>query len=428
MIEIKSGLVRINETSENKIVNFHLKRGFAMLTAFRSEYTISENRGRNRKLAGDLKANGYSYIKVTGGYIETITSDNVNWKEGDVIPNDPEHRQLAVMEESFLVPMFNVETKETITDLKSFRNDMIDLGIKYEQDSVLIAPPEGQGKPEYVITNSRNGVTGSVDCTFDTLTIASVADTYFSMKEKTIRKAKRKRKDGVGGVKFESAWLDEPCHTVNGVRARKMRNELAPFGSHYFNQSSLYTRNENKMKDRNALLESLENRLSVLERKFESKYSDYSQDELDSALVSACREAKNILPIKKLLGAGSNVNADVYNGETGRNLTPLIAACYTKRGINIIKLLLENGADPKKTSEWSRLTPMGAACQLGGTNFLPVFPTLEMIDLLVSYGAKMTDDDIQDIRDLLEGAENNRIKHMPADIDDLKKILSKYER
>ena len=54
-LNIKNGLVQINETSEDRIINFHLKRGFAMLTAFRSENSLSENRARNRRLANDLK-------------------------------------------------------------------------------------------------------------------------------------------------------------------------------------------------------------------------------------------------------------------------------------------------------------------------------------------------------------------------------------
>lgn len=237
-LNIKNGLVQINETSEDRIINFHLKRGFAMLTAFRSEYSLAENRSRNRQLANDLKQLGYSYVKVTGGYIETITPDNPNWEDADVIPGRDDIRQLPIMEESFLVTMFNIKTNE-VADYKTFKDDMIDLGIKYEQDSVLVSPPVGMGSPSYIITNSRSGNIGSVDCSFGSLSIANVADTYFSMKEKTINKARAKRREGVGGVKFESSWLDEPAHTISGVRIRDNRNEIAPFGSHYYNMSNL---------------------------------------------------------------------------------------------------------------------------------------------------------------------------------------------
>jgi len=237
-LNIKNGLVQINETSEERIINVHLKNGFAMLTAFRSEFSFSENRSRNRQLANDLKNLGYSYIKITGGYIETITPDNPNWDDADIIYGRDDIRQLPIMEESFLVTMFNYKTGES-TDFKSFRNDMIKLGIKYEQDSILIAPPKDTGKPAYIITNSRSGDVGSIDCEFSNLSVANVANTYFSMKEKTINKARAKRREGVGGIKFESAWLDEPAHTVSGVRIRDNRNEIPPFGSHYYNMSNL---------------------------------------------------------------------------------------------------------------------------------------------------------------------------------------------
>lgn len=237
-LNIKNGLVQINETSEDRIINFHLPRGFAMLTAFRSEYSFGENRSRNRQLANDLKQLGYSYVKVTGGYIETITPDNPNWEDADVIPGRDDIRQLPIMEESFLVTMFNIKTNE-VADYETFKDDMIDLGKEFEQDSVLVAPPVGQGSPAYIVTNGRSGEVGSVDCKFNNLTVAGVTSQFFSMKEKTINKARAKRREGVGGIKFESAWLDEPAHTISGVRIRDNRNEIPPFGSHYYNMSNL---------------------------------------------------------------------------------------------------------------------------------------------------------------------------------------------
>ena len=257
-IFIKNGLVRIDETSEDRMINFHLKRGFAMLTAFRSEYTLLENRSHNRQLASDLKSLGYSYTKITGGYIEKIDRDNPNWDIANSISGDDDHRELEVMEESFFVMMYNVKTKSPVSDFKTFRKDILALGELYEQDSVLVSPPEGEGTPQYFVTNSRNGNVGSVDCTFNSFTLASISNTYFSMKEKTINKARAKRRQGVGGVKFESAWVDEPCHTISGVRGRESRNETAPFGSHYYKNSNLNNANvEMALEDRVSKLESI---------------------------------------------------------------------------------------------------------------------------------------------------------------------------
>ena len=237
-LNIKNGLVQINETSEDKIINFHLKRGFAMLTAFRSEYSLAQNRNRNRQLASHLKSLGYGFIKVTGGYTENIGPDNPNWDDAEST-QDPDIRRLPIMEESFLVPMYDINAHDIITDFNTFKSDMIDLGKEFEQDSVLVAPPIGQGSPAYIITNSRSGEVGSIDCTFNNLTVAGVTSQYFSMKEKTLNKARAKRREGVGGVRFESAWLDEPAYTISGVRIRAERNELPPFGSHYYGNSQV---------------------------------------------------------------------------------------------------------------------------------------------------------------------------------------------
>ena len=259
-LNIKNGLVQINETSEDRIINFHLKRGFAMLTAFRSENSLSENRARNRRLANDLKMLGYSYAKVTGGYVEVIKEDNPNWDIADIVDGRDDIRRLPVMEESFLVTVYNIKTGE-LADFKVFKEDMIDLGIKYEQDSVLVSPPAGLGSPSYIVTNNKNGDIGSTDCSFSSLSVANVADTYFTMKEKTINKSRAKRREGVGGVKFESAWLDEPAHTISGVRMRDNRNEIAPFGSHYYNMSNLNTK-YNKLESRVRKLERLLNKFN----------------------------------------------------------------------------------------------------------------------------------------------------------------------
>jgi len=259
-LNIKNGLVQINETSEDKIINFHLKRGFAMLTAFRSEYTLSQNRGRNRQLASRLKSLGYGFIKVTGGYTENIGPDNPNWDDAEPT-SDPDIRRLPIMEESFLVPMYDINVHDVVADFNTFKSDMIDLGKEFEQDSVLVAPPVGKGSPAYIITNSRSGEVGSIDCTFSSLTVAGVTSQFFSMKEKTLNKARAKRREGVGGVRFESAWLDEPAHTISGVRIRTERNELSPFGSHYYGNSQVGN------------LTTLERRVEKLERLVRDKFA-----------------------------------------------------------------------------------------------------------------------------------------------------------
>lgn len=198
-LNIKDGLVQIDETLEDKITDFHLNNGFAMLSAFHNEYTFEQNRSHNKQLASRLKSFGYSFIKVTGYYIDHIEFDK------------------SIIVESFLVPVYDIKTKES-ADFDTYKSYMIELDKEFGQDSILISPPGDQGN----------------------ITIASVADTYFSMKENNLNKDRTRSSEDIDCIKFESAWLDEPAHTISGVRARAERNELPPFGSHYYNNSRIY--------------------------------------------------------------------------------------------------------------------------------------------------------------------------------------------
>ena len=238
------GYIRLNETSYDKLVNYHFSNGFCILTAFRSEYTTAQNRARNKRLAADLKANNLGFIRVTGGYREVISRDNINWEEAEVISDNDDKRLLTIMEESLLVPNYNTKTKKPFDNFSDLEDIIIDLGIKYEQDSVLVSPPNSDGKAFYVITNDRYGNIGDIDIKFDKMDLASITDTYFSSLSKTINKLKTKRKDVVGGFKFEKkkyicSFVDEPRHTLSGMRSENESGAIPIFGSHYYENSNL---------------------------------------------------------------------------------------------------------------------------------------------------------------------------------------------
>lgn len=209
-LNIKDGLVQIDEALEDKITNFHLNRGFAMLSAFRSECTFEQNRISSKQLANSIKSLGYYFIKVTGCYTKSIVSNGTDCDEAKH-EQDSNIQRLSIMVESFLVPMYDMKTKKSI-NFNTFKSDMIEVGRELDQDAVLIVPPTDQ----------------------DSLTVANAANAFFLRKEKTLNEA------SVDDVKFESAWLDEPAHTISGIRGRAARNELPPFGSHYYGNSQIY--------------------------------------------------------------------------------------------------------------------------------------------------------------------------------------------
>lgn len=237
------GYVRIDETSYDKLTNYHLENGFVILSAFRSEYTLSENRKRTRNMKNDIRDAGFGFIPVVGGYREIIKQDNPNWEKADVISGKENERIYQTTEESVLVPNYDMKTKEPFSDFENLRKLAIKLGQKYDQDTVLISPP--QGKAHYVITSDRyassvGSTVGSVDMQFDKMSLANIADAYFTSLAKTINKLKHKSD---GGVKFENkayigAYIREPMHTLAGAHSLSMNNELPMFGSHYMPSST----------------------------------------------------------------------------------------------------------------------------------------------------------------------------------------------
>lgn len=86
---------------------------------------------------------------------------------------------------------------------------------------------------------------------FDKMDLASITDTYFSSLSKTINKLKVKRGDGVGGFKFEKlkyvcTFVDEPRHTLSGMRSENASGALPVFGSHYYETSTLAKKIKNE--------------------------------------------------------------------------------------------------------------------------------------------------------------------------------------
>lgn len=91
-----------------------LERNAAMITAFRVDlYDTSTNRQRNRVLAQDLRAKGWGFTPVIGG-----------WEQ--------EETGLAVEEETFVV------SAPPALERKQFAAELLKLTRKYDQDGALI--------------------------------------------------------------------------------------------------------------------------------------------------------------------------------------------------------------------------------------------------------------------------------------------------
>lgn len=77
----EAGLSRVWQQTNDKSV------AYAIITAFRSERTLSQNRAENRKLTAELRKNGFGFIKLDGFWIE----------------NEGTPEEIEVEEESFFI-------------------------------------------------------------------------------------------------------------------------------------------------------------------------------------------------------------------------------------------------------------------------------------------------------------------------------------
>jgi hypothetical protein len=111
----------------------HTSKPFAVITAFRDDYSLSQNRGRNSQLESVLKQLRAGGIKLIGFWQEA--PDDMSYaqakKEGKLTP---------VKEESYFIPM------PQHLDWERFYETMKKVGKKFNQDAILL----GDGKSAWL--------------------------------------------------------------------------------------------------------------------------------------------------------------------------------------------------------------------------------------------------------------------------------------
>ncbi len=122
---------QLNESGLARLAKHMEEHDCGTITAFRSRegcggpqdkpYTKSDNQKRNRQLYANLQMKGYLVTAVHGAYIENYNT-----------PNAKEVRENVY---------FVVDGKDT----GHLREDLINLGGKYQQDSILYIPKGGRG-------------------------------------------------------------------------------------------------------------------------------------------------------------------------------------------------------------------------------------------------------------------------------------------
>ena len=119
--EILSESKIINETSLSRVWQ-HVKgpRPFALVTAFRGEFTREDNIKRNKKLAADIRNLGYGFFFLDGFWIEN--------------QGTPEERKVS--EDSLFVVGPQGSDRE-------FIKNMVKLAKENNQDGVLVKSTDG---------------------------------------------------------------------------------------------------------------------------------------------------------------------------------------------------------------------------------------------------------------------------------------------
>jgi hypothetical protein len=121
----------INESGLSRLTKHMDEHDCGTITAFRSkegcggpddaEYSLDDNKKRNRQLYANLEVLGYGVTRVDGAYIENFGTKDAKEVKEDVY---------------FVVDLKNKGT---------LKSDLMRLGEKYMQDSILFIPKGGKG-------------------------------------------------------------------------------------------------------------------------------------------------------------------------------------------------------------------------------------------------------------------------------------------
>lgn len=176
----------LTEASLNHILNKDkYSEGYVIVSACRGDWDeddrVENNRLNNektRELKRCAKDEGFGYIPVYGGFIENFKTDKAR----------------EVFERSLMVfPYSNRGERRGFDELRDWAKDM---GIRFNQDAVLIKEPDdanGPKAPYYLVTANRDGNTiGDKQEWFgkDTYKVNDIAQQFFTSMRKKSRRHK----------------------------------------------------------------------------------------------------------------------------------------------------------------------------------------------------------------------------------------------
>ena len=138
---IKAGRYELDEASMGRIyqhiVSNPKTNSWAVITASRGENSPAENAKRNKDLENDLRKMGLGFVHADGMWRE-CKNQSIEYK------NCPEELKVPSEEKVLFIP--NIP-----------KDKAVELGKKYQQDSVLYADEETKAKGEATFIDSKSG-------------------------------------------------------------------------------------------------------------------------------------------------------------------------------------------------------------------------------------------------------------------------------
>jgi hypothetical protein len=138
---IKAGRYELDEESMGRIyqhiVSNPKTKSWAVITASRGENTPAENARKNKELENDLRKMGLGFVHADGMWRE-CKNQSIEYKDC------PEELKVPSEEKVLFIP--NIP-----------KDKAVELGKKYQQDSVLYADEETKAKGEATFIDSKSG-------------------------------------------------------------------------------------------------------------------------------------------------------------------------------------------------------------------------------------------------------------------------------
>ena len=206
-------IVPITEVNAKSLIDKHSKSGYVILSPCRGYFDFnlnpntdkeklsSINNIRIRELIELIKESGFSYTPVYGGFIE----------------NQGEENEENVYERSFIIYPYN--KKGELMNFELLRDFAIEMGKRFNQDSVLIKEPNGNAK--YVKQN------GDIDFEFgDNIEFNDLTQTYFTDLHKNTNKFKDMSKRTPTRFSFVESYINPAPQSLNESHSRWLNNEV----------------------------------------------------------------------------------------------------------------------------------------------------------------------------------------------------------